>query len=537
MAQIEKTVFISYRRKDISWALAVYQYLTSQKYDVFFDYTHIPSGDFEQIIVSNIKARAHFVLILTPTALDRTSNSGDWLRREIETAIDEKRNIIPLFFDDFSFSSPNVKEKLTGKMADISRYNGLEIPSGFFIEAMERLRKRYINVPLDAVLHPISSKVKKVVNKEKANANNALLSLQGEIDELVGSIKDEGEISFLQMLQVFLSGVVAGGNLRRKLNIRPYIFSAGILFLAVLCFLGVRSLKVNTNTEETPAPTQSVDAIEITLTPNKSVSTGIAFSTISIPASSATVPLVTATPKLNIGSTLTGEDGMTLLYIPAGEFTMGLDGDNADNPAHVVNLDAFWIDRTEVTISMYTMCVDEGSCIQPRSNGSRTQSSYYDNPKFGKFPVVWVRWDYAMSYCKWAGRRLPSEAEWEKAARGPEGYVYPWGNNYPTIDLSNYDDLIRDTTAVDDYLEGASPYGALNMAGNALEWVTDFYDSVYYINSRSSNPTGPLMGVNRVMRGGSYKDTVSDIRAVYRYERNPLEATSYIGFRCAMDAE
>src|SRR5687768_8141417 len=112
MARIEKTIFISYRRKDISWALAVYQYLTSQKYDVFFDYTSLSSGDFEQVIVSNIRARAHFLLILTPTALDRCHEPGDWLRREIEAAVDEKRNIIPLFFDGFTFNSPDVAQKL-----------------------------------------------------------------------------------------------------------------------------------------------------------------------------------------------------------------------------------------------------------------------------------------------------------------------------------------------------------------------------------------------------------------------------------------
>src|SRR5688500_719857 len=102
MARIEKTVFISYRRKDIHIALAVFKYLASQNYDVFFDYTSIPSGDFEEVIVANIRSRAHFILILTPTALDRSSEPGDWLRREIETAIDERRNIIPLFFEGFS---------------------------------------------------------------------------------------------------------------------------------------------------------------------------------------------------------------------------------------------------------------------------------------------------------------------------------------------------------------------------------------------------------------------------------------------------
>jgi hypothetical protein len=177
MAQIEKTVFISYRRKDISWALLVYDYLTSpkHKYDVFFDFTSIPAGDFEQIILSNIKARAHFVLLLTPTALDRCNEPGDWLRREIEFAIDQKRNIIPLFFDKFSFGSPNVADKLTGKLSALKRYNGLEVPSIYFKEAMNRLRKQYLSIALDAVLHPVSMAVQEIVRHEQAAVNQALI--------------------------------------------------------------------------------------------------------------------------------------------------------------------------------------------------------------------------------------------------------------------------------------------------------------------------------------------------------------------------
>src|SRR5215207_7660768 len=185
MARIEKTIFISYRRKDISWALAVYQYLTSQKYDVFFDFSSLSSGDFEQIIVSNIRARAHFILILTPTALDRCSQPGDWLRREIEIAIDEKRNIIPLLFDGFNFGSPSIIEKLTGKLDAIPRYNALDIPSGYFMEAMERLRSRYLNVPLNAVIHPVPTEVRKVVKEEQVAADKALEEKKEDLEELV----------------------------------------------------------------------------------------------------------------------------------------------------------------------------------------------------------------------------------------------------------------------------------------------------------------------------------------------------------------
>ena len=174
MARIENTVFISYRRTDVYTALAVYENLKNQGYDVFFDYRSISSGDFEQIITSNIRARAHFLLILTPTALDRCNEPRDWLRREIELAIDEKRNIIPLFFKGFRFGNLSISEKLTGKLKNLSRYNGLNIHEDYFDEAMQRLSIQYLNVPLDTVLHPVPTEVKRLVREEQVAADKAL---------------------------------------------------------------------------------------------------------------------------------------------------------------------------------------------------------------------------------------------------------------------------------------------------------------------------------------------------------------------------
>ncbi|HET9907297.1 MAG TPA: toll/interleukin-1 receptor domain-containing protein, partial [Anaerolineales bacterium] len=195
MARIEKTVFISYRRADVYTALAVYQDLKSKGYDVFFDYTSIPSGDFEQIIVSNIKARAHFLLILTPTALDRCSEPGDWLRREIETAIDEERNIIPLFFKGFKFGSPSVAEKLTGKLENLSRFNGLNVHEDYFQAAMDRLSTQFLSVPLDAILQPYSTKVREIVKEEQIAAENALQQGWEEIKEILKPAKGKSGVS------------------------------------------------------------------------------------------------------------------------------------------------------------------------------------------------------------------------------------------------------------------------------------------------------------------------------------------------------
>jgi len=156
MARIAKTVFISYRRLDIAWALAVFQNLTHYGFDVFFDYSGIASGDFERVILENIKARAHFIVLLTPGALDRCSDPADMFRREIEAALGSQRNIVPLMLEGFDFSTPKIASQLTGTLAALKRYNGLPIHAAYFDEAMVRLREKYLNVPLETVLHPVS---------------------------------------------------------------------------------------------------------------------------------------------------------------------------------------------------------------------------------------------------------------------------------------------------------------------------------------------------------------------------------------------
>lgn len=181
MGRIEKTVFISYRRTNSPWALAIYQHLTSQGYDVFFDYLSVNSGDFEQIILGNIKARAHFIVILTPSALERCENPEDWLRREIETALDNRRNIVPLMMDGFNFGSPSITKYLTGKMAMLKNYNGLNIPVDYFDEAMGRLRDKYLNIALDTVLHPVSMTAQRAVQLQQIAASNATSVQQKEL--------------------------------------------------------------------------------------------------------------------------------------------------------------------------------------------------------------------------------------------------------------------------------------------------------------------------------------------------------------------
>jgi tetratricopeptide (TPR) repeat protein len=174
MGRIEKTVFISYRRTNVPWALAIYQDLHHNGYDVFFDYQSIDSGDFEKIILDNIRARAHFIVVLTPSALERCKEPNDWLRREIEAAIDEKRNIVPLMMEGFDFGSPLVTQVLTGKLSALSSKNGLPIYAEYFFEGMEKLRQRYLNVALsDIPLYQLSSEAKAITKSLKLASSDA----------------------------------------------------------------------------------------------------------------------------------------------------------------------------------------------------------------------------------------------------------------------------------------------------------------------------------------------------------------------------
>jgi len=264
-------------------------------------------------------------------------------------------------------------------------------------------------------------------------------------------------------------------------------------------------------------------------------------------------PTATPSPSYGIGSTISApKDGMTLVYISEGEFQMGSEEQyNIESPIHAIYLDAFWIDQTEVTNAMYSQCVEVGACEAPNKRNSYTRERYYANSEFDNYPVIHVSWENANAYCIWAGRRLPTEAEWEKSASWNEETLtktnYSWGDDFVGSNVNfcdfncavepkniNYDDGYNDTSPVMSYSTVSSFYGTYDMAGNVWEWVADWYGESYYLDSPYKNPKGPSSGTYRMMRGGSW--STADEKALlsaFREGSKPSITDANLGFRCA----
>jgi len=274
------------------------------------------------------------------------------------------------------------------------------------------------------------------------------------------------------------------------------------------------------------------------------------------------IPTSTLTPILPGAIQIRPDDGAAMIYVPAGTFTMGSEqGWQDEKPAHTVQLNAFWMDKTEVTNEMYIKFLNakrselsfqfgeqevvDGKTriyylLKDGSNWDRIGWNK-DNKEFllkyaiyANHPVVNVTWYGATEYCQWAGSRLPTEAEWEYAARGLDERTYPWDNTPPEITLANYNTLVGSTTAVGSYPNGASPFGILDMAGNVWEWVNDWYGTNYYQRPVFLNPAGPDNGMYRILRGGSWKSPADNVLTWNRYDLLPVNYGNLYGFRCVV---
>jgi len=323
-----------------------------------------------------------------------------------------------------------------------------------------------------------------------------------------------------------------GAMLKQKRGLPKWVLWAGIGFVGLIILsliIGLGGNLVNMDKEISESLSMMATETATTTIPPTATNT--------ITPTKTTTLTPTPEPTMGIGSTMINEiDRAEMVYVPAGEFTMGSEEPKAwsrEAPAHLVYLDSYWIYKYEVTNAEYRLCIESGICDADIDN-------YPDN----QYPAIFVNWNDAQNYCTWSGGRLPTEAEWEKAAKGIVNRRFPWGNDVwcpvggheiPQSDRDPIGCLDEGPGPVGGFPKGASPYGALDMAGNVWEWVSDWYSTAYYANSAYESPPGPNEGDLKIFRGGSWAYDYWYSRVTFRFYASPNYSNDEIGFRCVVD--
>ena len=327
---------------------------------------------------------------------------------------------------------------------------------------------------------------------------------------------------------------------RRQMERRTIFGLLGLLLVIILAGVGFGVLNVG-------GPGEVSDAAA-----TATLQSAVVAALTQIAPTATPIPIPTDPPTPTPEPIIT-DTGSRMLYVPAGIYSMGNDEseENDQKPAHLVRLDTYFIDETEVTNGAYAQCVEAGVCDPPDSPNATYHSAYYGDPAFDDYPVIFVSWYDAEIFCEWRGARLPSEAEWEKAAGFDpvEGLktIYPWGDAFDGTRLNfcdqncprdfrdaAVDDGYQDTSPVGSYRDGRSPLGPYDMSGNVMEWVNDWYNRRAYEESGDTNPLGPLEGEFKVIRGGSWLSAPEDVTVSVRDSFDPLVTRANLGFRCAM---
>ncbi|MCB9112582.1 MAG: SUMF1/EgtB/PvdO family nonheme iron enzyme [Anaerolineales bacterium] len=468
-------IFISYSRTDKDYVKRLVDALETRGFNVWYDLEMLTGDEWVEHITNRIDACDAFIVVMT-----KSSEFSKWVRREVLYAMQKDKRIFPLLLQGdlwMLLQDKNYSDVIGGGLPDERFFRHLE----------------------------------SVVSQNK--------------DRGLAEKEEKPQVPEEKVKTEEVKRLIKSGNIYQVKRFRSFGVVGIVLLFFILGGFGLNSL-FRKLPETTPTPTIQ----SFTETPKPPTETLAPFTpTLTETAS----PSPTPTTVLGIGSSSRSlKDDMLLLYVPAGEFMMGsLDWSQV---AHKVFLDAYWIDQTEVTNAMYGKCVEAKQCEPPEKNRSQSRSSYFDDPGFANYPVVYVSWYDAMTYCSWVGRALPTEAQWEKAARGQDDRTYPWGENI-NCNKANYDNsCIGDTTAVGKYLGDKSLYGVYDLGGNVSEWVRDWYDDLYYLNSPSENPSGPENGQNKVKRGGSWSSGIYAARSYFRFGVNPNDKENYLGFRCSL---
>jgi eukaryotic-like serine/threonine-protein kinase len=508
-------VFISYSRRDIDFVKRLAEDLKSAGYAVWYDLSGLEAGTrWGSEIENALRQSRYFLVVLSPNSRD-----SEWVEREFLYASNQRLKVVPILYKPciLPLWCLNLhylelrEENYESGLSELLRILGAAVKPAEEKKEEESQKVQETRMEMEAVEKP---PVPQPAVEKKEEKSPGAQEIRKEMEP------------------VEKPSTTPPAREKRKTSFWLWAVIAGVGFIAAALIL-FKVIPLRGTITATFTPPSSTD-----MPTSPATATHVPTDTATLPPT--VNPILTHANKL--GETVTRQaDGMVMVAVPEGDFIMGSPagtGSLNEYPQHTVYLDDFWIDRTEVTNAMYALCVQAGRCTPPADSSSATRSSYYGNPQYNDYPVINVDWYQASAYCFWAGAHLPTEAEWEKVARGTEGATYPWGNNAPGERLLNYAGYIGDTTTVGSYPSGASPYGALDTAGNVMEWVNDWFSDTYYSLGINNDPQGPAYGTDKVVRGSSWDiySLAITTRSTARHYYSITTTQAIIGFRCAISA-
>lgn len=407
-----------------------------------------------------------------------------------------------------------------------------DTPAGVLLKQANEplpLPKSYIpNLPQD-----VESVLLIALAKEPANRYPNMHSFVKELQSLLaGRAVSASTVKTKRLREQMTSRVkITGGAAARKKWVLPAMVTVVVGAFALLVVGSYWILSANPDmfsavaapTQQTSSPPTEVLSSPTVIQPTETIQTAI--------------PTPTEAP---LPAEIKDAKNVPMRLIFAGEFTMGSDdaGGADSRPAHTVYVEAFYIDKYEVTNEMYDACAYAVECRKPLQVGSVTRTTYFNNPVFSNYPAIYLDWKMAKAYCEWRGARLPTEAEWEKAARGTDERIYPWGSKELDCSYVNFAGCVGDTTPVDQHTTGQSPYGVYGMSGNVWEWTSTLFKLYPY--SSTDDREDPGAPGKRVARGGSWHrfgGNSGNVRTDTRFEVDPGYYGAYVGVRCAMSVD
>jgi formylglycine-generating enzyme required for sulfatase activity len=561
-------IFISYRRIDSAgYAGRIYDRLVANfgEEAIFMDVDTIEGGtDFVKVLEDAVQSCDVLIALIGRQWLSIKDKDGkrrldspeDFVRIEIATALKRNIRVIPVLVDSVDMPQPS---ELPENLKALARRNALQVNHHSFNPDVYRLIEHTKSAldeaeesremkakALQAAREEAAREKAKRDAVEKAQLEAEELARQEAIKEKVAREAAEKEKRENAKRQIARKTMVN----ETLLKILPFLRTLGMIGIIVFLLWG-GSLAISKFVAL--IPTARVSGIPSTNT--KIVVTKTLVSPTKTVRPNATSTNVRTPVPTTFPSEIKDAKGVPMVLVPDGKFVMGTSNEDYtyyldvdQNPAHNVFLDAFYIDKYEVTNSLYKICVDAGICTKPYNRSSNNRPQYYGNSEFDDYPVIYVDWYQAKAYCEWRGARLPTEAEWEKAARGTDERYYSWaGNVNGGANTTGATVWTGDTTKVGKYALGKSPYGAYDMTGNVWEWVNDWYKSDYYstLGGNAINPQGPSEGDSKVLRGGSWTPCwrvggggcVEGSASTFNRHRDYPSRFYYdVGFRCAKDA-